>query len=181
MLEGPTLDGWLEELAAGTPAPGGGSAAALAGALAGALVVMVGRLTTGRKAYAPVQRRIDEIIGEANTLRAELRRLMDEDAAAYARVGVAPKEGKDAALLGAVQTPLAMARRAVRLIALARELGNIGNPNARADAKVAEGLARAALTGAVDNVRTNVAALSRPEIGRALLEEAERLASGVRG
>src|SRR5438876_9080669 len=46
--EGPTLDGWLEELAAGTPAPGGGSAASLAGALAGALVGMVARLTVGR-------------------------------------------------------------------------------------------------------------------------------------
>src|SRR5437763_1590694 len=52
--EGPTLDGWLEDLAGGAPVPGGGSAAALAGALAGALVAMVARLTVGRKAYAAV-------------------------------------------------------------------------------------------------------------------------------
>jgi formiminotetrahydrofolate cyclodeaminase len=181
MMEGPTLDGWLEDLAAGTPAPGGGSASALAGAMAAALVVMVARLTTGRKSYAAVQGRVDEMITEANGLRAEFRRLVDEDAAAYARVGAASKLVKDDALVGAVQTPLAMARGAVRLIALAREIANNGNSNARADAKVGEALARAALAGAVENVRVNVAALSRPGLGKAMLDEAERLASEVRG
>jgi formiminotetrahydrofolate cyclodeaminase len=175
-MDRPTLDGWLAQLAAATPAPGGGSAAALAGALAGALVVMVARLTTGRKVYAPVQTRVDAIIAQADTLRTELRRLVDEDAAAYGRVAAASRPGKDDALLGAVQTPLAIARGAVRLIALAREIGEIGNPTARADAKVGELLARAALAGAVENVRVNVAALSRPELGKALLDEAERLA-----
>src|SRR2546425_3566690 len=51
--EGPTLDGWLEELAGGAPGPGGGSAAALAGALAGALVAMGAGLPTRREAYPP--------------------------------------------------------------------------------------------------------------------------------
>jgi glutamate formiminotransferase/formiminotetrahydrofolate cyclodeaminase len=165
----------LEELAAGTPAPGGGSAAALAGALSAALVAMVARLTAGRKSYVAVQARIEKILSEANDLRAELRRLIDEDAAAYARVGAAATTAKDEALLGAVRTPLAMARGAVRLIALAREIATIGNSNARSDAKVAEMLARATLAAAVENVRVNVAMLSRPELGRALLEEAERL------
>jgi formiminotetrahydrofolate cyclodeaminase len=68
-----------------------------------------------------------------------------------------------------------MAGGAVRLIALAREIAAIGNPNARTDAHVAESLARAALAAAVENVRVNVAALSRPELGKALLGEAERL------
>lgn len=175
-MDGPTLDGWLEELAAGTPAPGGGSAAALSGALAGALVVMVARLTTGRKAYASVQVRVDAIIAEANGLRAALRRLVDEDAVAYGRVATASKLGKDDTLMGAVQTPLAMARGAVRLIALAREIAEIGNPNARSDAKVAEMLAHATLAAAVENVRVNVAALSQPAMGKAFLDEAERLA-----
>jgi formiminotetrahydrofolate cyclodeaminase len=179
-MDGPPLDGWLEDLAAGTPAPGGGSAAALAGAMAGALVVMVARLTSGRKQYASAQGRVDEIIAEANTLRAQLRRLVDEDAAAYAQVTAASKEAKDDALLGAVQTPLAIVRRTVRLIALAQEIARIGNPNARADSKVGEALARAALAGAVENVRLNVAALSRPEMGKDLVEEAERLEGQAR-
>src|SRR5437867_5336176 len=184
---GPTLDGWLEDLAAGTPAPGGGSAAALAGALAGALVAMVARLTTGRKAYAGVQERVAAILAEADALRAQLRRLVDDDAAAYARVSAAyrrPREDPgrtravDEALVGAAETPLATARGAVRLIALAREMADIGNKNAGSDAKVAEALARAALAGAVENVRVNVQALSEPGLGRSLVEEAEGMMRG---
>jgi glutamate formiminotransferase/formiminotetrahydrofolate cyclodeaminase len=186
--EGPTPDGWLDELAGGTPAPGGGSAAALAGALAGALVAMVARLTVGRKAYAGVQQRVAEILAEADALRAQLRRLVDDDAAAYAKVSAAyrlPKDdprrtrAADEALVGAAQTPLAIARGAARLLALAREIGTIGNRNALSDAKVGEALARAALAGAVENVRVNVGSLSEPGLGRSLLEEAEGLARTV--
>jgi glutamate formiminotransferase/formiminotetrahydrofolate cyclodeaminase len=186
-VEGPTLDGWIDELAGAAPAPGGGSAAALTGSLAGALVAMVARLTIGRKAYAAVEARAQAILTEAETLRGDLRRLVDEDATAYGVVSAAYKIAKDdpgrpraidAALLGAAQTPLETARRAARVAALAREIGTIGNKNARSDAKVAEGLARAALAGAVENVKVNVASLSDPAAGKALLEAAERLATG---
>src|SRR5205814_1784911 len=131
----------------GLPAgPGGGSAAALAAALAGALVAMVARLTLGRKAYGGVQARVAEILAEAEALRSQLRRLADDDAVAYTRVSVAYKLPKDSparsravdeALVGAAHTPLAMARGAVRLVALAREIGTIGNRNANSDARVA--------------------------------------------
>ncbi len=187
--EGPTLDGWLDQLAGGAPVPGGGSAAALAGALAAALVAMVARLTIGRKTYAGVQQRVAEILAEADALRAQLRRLVDDDAAAYAKVSAAyrlPKDdprrtrAADEALVGAAQTPLAMARGAARLVALAKEIGTIGNRNAHSDAKVGEALARAALAGAVENVRVNVGALSEPGLGRSLLDEADRLERDVR-
>jgi glutamate formiminotransferase/formiminotetrahydrofolate cyclodeaminase len=182
--EGPTLDGWIEELAGPNPVPGGGSAAALAGTLAGSLVAMVARLTIGRTAYAAADARARAILVEADALRGELRRLVDEDAAAYARVSQAyklPKDdpkraaGIDTALLGAAQTPLEVARRADRVITLAREIGTIGNKNARSDALVAEQLGRAALEGAVENIRVNVAALSDPVSGKTLLTAAEAL------
>lgn len=186
--EGPTLEGWLDELASSAPAPGGGSAAALTGAMAGALVAMVARLTIGRKAYAAVESRAREILAEAEALRAQLRRLVDDDAAAYGKVSQAYKLPKDApgrtraideALVSAAQTPLAMARGAVRLTALAGEIGDVGNKNAKSDAMVAQGLARAALAGALANVRINVASLSEAALGTALLGEAEGLSRGV--
>ena len=182
--EGPTLDAWIEELAGAAPVPGGGSAAALAGTLAAALVAMVCRLTIGRKAYAAAEGRAREILTEAEALRAELRRLVDDDAVAYGRVSAAYRISKDdpgrgtavdEALRGAAVTPLAVARGAARLVTLAGELGEIGNKSARSDAKVAGQLARAALAGAVENVRVNVAALADPANSRDLLEEAERL------
>jgi glutamate formiminotransferase/formiminotetrahydrofolate cyclodeaminase len=185
--EGPTLDGWIDELAGGAPVPGGGSAAALAGALAGALVAMVARLTVGRKGYVAVEARARDILDEAEALRGELRRLVDEDAAAYARVSEAyrlPKNDParrravDAALLGAAGPPLEVARRAARLVTLAREIGEIGNTNARSDAKVAAALALTAVAGAVENVRVNVAALSEPGKGQDVLIQAEQLGVG---
>jgi formiminotetrahydrofolate cyclodeaminase len=60
---------------------------------------------------------------------------------------------------------------------LAREIGQIGNTNARSDARVAEELARTAVVGAVENVRVNIASLSDPKTGERLLEEAENLYS----
>src|SRR6266700_2020340 len=157
----------------------------LDGSLAAALGAMVARLTVGRKSYAGVQQRVAEILAEADALRAQLRRLVDDDAAAYAKVSAAYRLSKDdprraqaadEALVGAAQTPLAMARGAARLLALAQEIGTMGNRNARSDAKVGEVLARAALSGAVENVRVNVGSLSEPGLGKSLLEEAERLA-----
>jgi glutamate formiminotransferase/formiminotetrahydrofolate cyclodeaminase len=182
--ERPTLDGWLDELASGTPAPGGGSAAALTGALAGALVAMVARLTIGRKAYARVERRAGEILAEAEALRTDLRRLVDDDAAAYAAVSAAYKIPKDdparqraidTGLLGAAQPPIEVARRAARLLALATEIGKIGNKNAQSDATVAEALARTAVAGAIENVRVNAAGLSEPSRGKQLVADAARL------
>ncbi|MGH7672680.1 MAG: glutamate formimidoyltransferase, partial [Gemmatimonadales bacterium] len=158
--EGPTLDGWLDELAGSGPVPGGGSAAALAGALAGALVAMVARLTIGRNAYADVEAEARRILEVADRLRADLRRLVDEDAAAYAKVSEAYKLPKDdgrraavidRALVGAATAPLAVATLAAGVLKLAQEIGRIGNRNARSDAVVAEGLARAAVAGALEN------------------------------
>ena len=183
-VEGPTLDGWIDELAGGAPVPGGGSAAALAGALAAALVTMVARLTIGRKAYAGAEPRMRQVLAEAEALRGQLRRLVDDDAAAYAKVSAAYKLAKDdprrrravdAALVGAAEVPLVVARGANRLIALAREVEAIGNRNANSDARVGAALARAALEGAVENVRVNVAALSEAGLGASLVNEAEAL------
>jgi glutamate formiminotransferase/formiminotetrahydrofolate cyclodeaminase len=135
-----------------------------------------------------VEERARAILSEADVLRGELRRLVDDDAAAYDRVSAAYKVPKDdpargaaidAALLGAAVTPLDVARRAARLGALAREIGTIGNKNARSDAKVAEELARTAVIGAVENVRVNVASMSDQKAGVEVLQEAEKLTTRI--
>ena len=166
---GPSLDGWIDELAGGAPTPGGGSAAALAGTLAAALVAMVARLTVGRKAYAAVDAQTREILAEAEELRGALRRLVDEDAAAYEGVSRAYKIPKDEAgraqaiddaLLAAARPPADVVRRGRRLLALAQTIEQIGNQNAVSDARVAGMLARTAIDGATENVNANLAGMS---------------------
>ena len=183
--QGPTLDGWIDELASVAPAPGGGSAAALAGALAAALVAMVGRLTSSRKAYAAVAEEFKGITEEAERLRLELRRLVDEDAESYRGVMAAYKlpkgtdgevkarqEAIDKALLGAAEVPLRTARAAARVVELARRAAEAGNKNAVCDAGVGALLGMSAVKGAVYNVAINVKGLAKQEVGKPVLEEA---------
>jgi glutamate formiminotransferase/formiminotetrahydrofolate cyclodeaminase len=185
---GPTLDGWLDDLASAAPTPGGGSAAALAGALAAALVAMVGRLTTSRKAYAAVAREFAEITSIADRLRAQFRELVDRDARAYATVMEAYKlpkhtddekhrrtEAIDRALLDAARVPLETARAAAQLLLLARRAAEAGNKNAVCDAGVAALLAEGALRGAVYNVEINVRSLSNRDAGLSLSRAAREL------
>jgi glutamate formiminotransferase/formiminotetrahydrofolate cyclodeaminase len=178
--QGPTLDGWIDELASGTPAPGGGSAAALAGALAAGLVAMVARLTIGKKAYASVESEMQQILRDAEECRAELRELIDADSEAYQGVmrayGIPKAEpGRqrkiDEGLVAAAETPFAVARAAFAVRVFARALQTSGNKNARTDAAVAEQLATAAIGGALANVRINLESLSDQQLGKTLREE----------
>jgi glutamate formiminotransferase / formiminotetrahydrofolate cyclodeaminase len=191
--QGPTLDSWIDQLASVEPAPGGGSAAALAGALAAALVAMVGRLTSSRKAYAAVAEEFRGITEEAERLRMELRRLVDEDAESYKGVMAAyklPKEteqerqkrqtGIDGALLAAAEVPLRTARAAARVAELARRAAEAGNKNAVCDAGVGALLAATAATGAYYNVAINVKGLGQPDAGVPLLDDAKTLEDRAR-
>ena len=165
----PSIDAWIDELAGGSPTPGGGSAAALAGTLAAALVAMVARLTVGRKPYAAVDAQARDILDEADRLRAELRRLVDEDATAYEGVSRAYKIPKvdpqrvqavDAALLAAARPPAEVVKLGRRVLALAQTIEHIGNKNAVSDARVAAMLATTAIDGATENVNANLAGMS---------------------
>ena len=166
---GGSLNGWIDELASGSPTPGGGSAAALAGTLAAALVAMVARLTIGRKAYAGVEAQASSILAEAEQLRAELRQLVDEDALAYEGVSRAYKIPKndpgrvqaiDEALLAAARPPAEVVKRGRRLLALAQTIEQIGNKNAVSDARVAAMLAKTAIDGATENVNANLSGMT---------------------
>lgn len=166
----------IGRLATDDPVPGGGSASALAGAMAAALVHMVVELTAGRPAAGDHEERLVEIRVMAAGLQSELLGLADADAVAYASVVAArrlPKEtdrDREArrvqlamAVLEATRTPLSIARRAGEVLALAEELAPVGNRNAVSDVGVAGLLAAAALRGAAMNVEINLPSLADDE------------------
>ena len=163
------LNTFVSSLASGEPTPGGGSAAALAGALGAALAAMVGRLTAGRPTYAAVDAQMRSAIVEADTLRSRLLALVDEDAAAYDLVRAAyrlPKETVEQqttraaaiqeALQGASRTPLATVEACLAVLRLAEQVVRSGNPNAATDGAVGALLAYAGLQGAALNVQINL-------------------------
>ena len=187
---GETLGGFVAAVASPTPAPGGGSVAALAGALAAALAQMVAGLTIGKKKYASVESEMKEIALQAAALVNELTSLMKRDATAYGAVMMAyklpgdsepeaakKKQAVTAALLGAAEVPLDTARACVRVLELTAAVAARGNTNAVSDAGVAALLAEGACKGAVYNVRINVSALEERGKGARLVEECGRLLS----
>lgn len=178
---------FLDRLASADPAPGGGSAAALAGAIAAALVAMTCNLTVGREQFAAVEAEARAVLAEAEELRRRLTTAIDADATAYAAVAAALKlpratpEERAArsarlqeALAGAARVPLAAAADCAAVLALAERAARVVNPNVLSDVVVAVHLARAALLAAAANVEVNLPAL-RDEALRA--ELATRLAA----
>ena len=170
------VEAFLARLATDDPVPGGGSASALAGGMAAALVHMVVELTSGRPAAAEHEERLTEIRLAAAGLQSELLSLAHADAVAYASVVTArrlPKETDrdrdarrtqlNAAVREATRTPLSIASRAAEVLALGEELAPIGNRNAVSDVGVAGLLAGAAIRGAAMNVEINLPSLPEDE------------------
>ena len=179
---------FLDALAAATPTPGGGSAAAHAGAMGAALVAMVARLTIGKKKYAAVEAQMSEILNQAERLRHELTIAMDEDSSAFESVMAAFKLPKDTpvqekvraqaienATLRAAQIPLTVAQKSVSVMALAERAVALGNLNAISDGASAAAMARAALMSASYNVRINVNNLSDKTASDPLLSQLQTL------
>jgi len=188
----PTELSFLDALAEGTATPGGGSAAAQAGAMAAALVTMVARLTLGKKKYAEVQDRMNEIVEQGEALRRSLESAVEADSAAFERVMAAlrlPKEHEaeqtartqaiEQATRGATEVPLGVAEKACQVLELAAEVAETGNINAASDAGSAGALARACLNSAGLNVQINAASLADRSMAEAwmqVLAEMERRA-----
>lgn len=190
---GESLSGFLGAVASPSPVPGGGSVAALAGALAAALGQMVAGLTVGKKKYAAVDAEMREAALRAAALVNALSALVVRDAQAYAEVAAAyklPQEPEAAAatrqaavtsaLLRAAQVPLETARACADVADLAVTVAEKGNTNAASDAGVAALLAEAGCRGAAFNVRINVAALDDRSAGAPLLEELSGLVERTR-
>jgi glutamate formiminotransferase/formiminotetrahydrofolate cyclodeaminase len=190
VAEAPLYSLFLNALADGSPAPGGGSASAYSGAAGAALVSMVARLTIERKKYLDVDAQMRTLLDRSETLRAELTAAIEEDATAFNHVLEAfmlPKdntqqrnareEAIEAATLQAARVPLRTAAQAVEVMELAYQAVLLGNLNAISDGATGAALARAALTGAGYNVRINITGLKDKAASESMLSELHQLES----
>lgn len=171
-------------LASKAPVPGGGGASALAGAIGTALGSMVGNLTVGKKKYAAVEADVVAIMEEAESIRAKLLKLMDEDAIVFEPLAKAygiPKEDPqraeimENALKLASTVPMDIMRTACRAIELHTELGNKGSALAISDVGVGVVCCKAALQGASLNVFINTKSMIDREYATELEAEADGL------
>ena len=185
---------FLDGLASKAPTPGGGSAAALAGALGAGLVSMVCQFTVGREKYADVDADMRRVLERSEALRAELQEAVDADVAAYGSYGSASsmpretdaeKEARAAALQAALrestEVPLGVAERCAELLELAVEAAEKGNVYLISDAAVGAEMAAAARASAELNVRLNAGGLEDRDYARACEDRLAALAERAPG
>lgn len=177
------IEEFLDRLASDAPTPGGGAVAALAGALAASLGRMVCGLTLGRKKFAEIEPQIKQIASRLTRAAAMLKRLIDEDAAAYAELSASFKMDKSdpqrkarlvetAGLAAAV--PLETAAVSRQVLSDLRRLEQIANPNLRSDVEAGIHVAQAAMHAAAANVRVNLSLLPE-EQAREIAKELDQL------
>lgn len=164
-----SLATFLDDLASSKPAPGGGSAAALVGAMGAALVSMVGNLTVGKEKYKDVEPEIKEMLARSEALRRHLLSLIEDDVAAFNAYSAAAKMPRDTdeqkaarsaaiqkALINACDPPMNVARACVEILDLCMPVAEKGNVQAVSDAGVGALLAEAGLRAAALNVLINL-------------------------
>jgi len=200
MLASISVSEFIDEVAATSPAPGGGSVSALAAALGAALTSMVCHLTIGKKKYENVQDEMIRALGQTDELRAKLTDLIDQDTEAFNGVMRAfgmPKETEEQKLRrseaiqeatrDATLVPLEVMKLSEQAITLAKAVAENGNVNSISDAGVAGLILKAACEGAAYNVRINLATLTDTRfvaetktLADAMLTNVEILADGIR-
>jgi formiminotetrahydrofolate cyclodeaminase len=171
-----TLAAFLDELASSSPAPGGGSVAALAGALGSALTAMVCNLTIGKKKYAAVEDEMKKILVQAEEMRALFTALIDKDTDAFNKVMEALSLPKDTepqkalraaaireATKEATNVPLEVMKHCIDALALTQQVAATGNVNSVSDAGVSAFMLHTAVEAAALNVRINLNNLNDSE------------------
>lgn len=186
-------------MASDAPAPGGGSAAALEGALGAALTAMVCALTVGKKKYADVQELAVESQKKAEDLKARFVDVMDRDTEAFNAVSAvfampkdtdeqkaARKAAMQEALKGCTKTPFEMMQLACETLELTRSLVGRLNASAASDLGCSALSLRAAIQGAWLNVLINISGINDEAFaaeyranGQALLAKALPLADEI--
>jgi glutamate formiminotransferase/formiminotetrahydrofolate cyclodeaminase len=181
------LRDFADELASVSPAPGGGSVAALAGALGAGLAAMVPQLTVGKRGYVKVRSLMNDTAIEAQALKDGLLRAIDDDTAAFNRLmdsfrlpkATPEQEAERTAAIGAatracIAVPLAVLSSCARIVELCLVCAREGNQNALSDAGTGGSMAQACAEGAYYNVRINLKSLPAPPSGREAEQEEYR-------
>lgn len=183
-----TLEAFCSQLAAGTPAPGGGAAAAVAGALGASLVAMVAGLTVGREKYAAAH---DEMMALQESAKKEIEAMLecaDTDQTAFEQVMAAfalPKgtdvekatrrQAVESAYHEATRSPLSTMAHSLVVMRGALAAATRGNQNALSDAYVAYLTASAAFEGGLWNVAINLGSLKDEQFKQEVLLQVERM------
>ena len=169
MLTENTVTKFLNELASNSPAPGGGSVAALSAALGSALTSMVCNLTIGKKKYADAESELKHVLLQSEALRTTFTSLVEKDTLAFNKVMEAfglPKETDEqkalrsaaieASTKEAALVPLEAMKHVIDALALAKVVAEKGNANSVSDAGVSALMLHAAAEGAALNVQINL-------------------------
>lgn len=188
MLGEMKISEFLEALASDAPVPGGGSVAALSGGIASALIEMVANLTVGKKNYEAVNDEMKSISEEAHPYLNVFVQAIDEDANAFDGAMKAFKLPKDtdeekaartaaiqAGMKDAANVPLETARNAFKLFGMIEAIVLRGNTNAVTDGAVSAMMARAAVIGAIYNVRINLSSIKDAEYVNAVAAEIDQM------
>jgi formiminotetrahydrofolate cyclodeaminase len=188
------IEQFLAALASQSATPGGGSAAAIIGAMGAALVSMVCNLTIGKKKYAEVEGEMKDVLAKSEALRVKLIGMIEDDVKAFDAVMGAygmPKEfdadtakrdqAIQAALKLATDVPMACARAARQVIDIAATASDKGNLNVISDAGVGVLAGYAALRSAALNVFTNARMITDKTFAEAKLKELNELLAGAEG
>jgi methenyltetrahydrofolate cyclohydrolase len=187
-LVGLTLNQFTDLLGSDSPAPGGGSVAALAAALSASLCAMVARLTAGKDKYRDSWEAMERIKATADELVKVFLDLVDKDTEAYNEVTAAfklsnktdaEKESRRQAIESATRqaaaVPMTTLENLSRVPDMVREAMQLGNPNCLTDAGVAMQLMRAAAAGASYNVRINLGGMRDKDLASDLLARTTKL------
>ena len=183
---------YLDDAAAKLPAPGGGSIAAMAGALGASMSAMVANFTIGKKRFADVEDEVKALLEKVEAERKKLSELVDADVAAYGTVSNAygmPKETdeekaarsaaiKDACRV-AMSAPMEAARSCAEVAGVCDRLVDIGNRNLITDVGVSVLAADAALKAAALNVEINLASIGDDDFAEKTREELNALLERV--
>lgn len=192
MIKDKSIQVFLDELASKSSTPGGGSAAAIIGAMGAALISMVANFTVGKKGYEEVDADARDILDKAEKMRTELTGMIKADVDVFNRVMGAygmPKETDEqkaarseeiqAALKEATDVPLACARLAAEVIKLSQPIAEKGNRNVISDAGVAVLAGQAALKSAALNVYINIGGIKDESFANDRRKQLEDILAGM--